>query len=111
VYQPPTDVYETDRQVVVRLEIAGLEPDDFEVLVSNEAEVLTIAGKRPDPAGGAHRKYFNMEIECGDFARQLRIPAPIVSDQISATYADGFLTITMPKQSDNSSSARNVPIS
>ena len=45
-WRPPTDVYETDDAVIVKLEVAGMNPDDFKI--SFDDRVLTISGSRQD---------------------------------------------------------------
>jgi HSP20 family protein len=111
VYEPPTDVYETEDSVVVRMEIAGLTPDHFEILLSGDGQALTVSGSRQDPAQGERRKYYTMEIECGEFSRQVRMPTAIDAEEVSATYADGFLQIKLPKRIPPHPSSRRVPIS
>jgi len=46
VWSPPTDIYETEKAYVIRLEIAGMREDDFEVVLENNT--LLISGTRPD---------------------------------------------------------------
>lgn len=111
MYEPPTDVYETADRIVARVEIAGLAREALEVSVDAEGTILAIAGKREDPAAGSPRKYYNMEIECGQFARQISIPQPIDVEAVSASYADGFLEIVMPKAPPAAPRTRSVPIS
>lgn len=110
VFEPPTDVYETAEQVVVRMEIAGLTPDQIEVALNSTGEVLTIAGRREDPAAGHPRKYYSMEIECGEFFRQIQLPQPIDAEAVAASYADGFLEVVMPKRTPAPRRRRSVPI-
>ena len=110
VYEPPTDLYETLDSVVVRMEVAGLPAEGLEVALSNDGAVLTVSGTRPDPAAGHPRKYYSMEIECGEFARQITIPHPIDMDAVSASYSDGFLEVVLPKRKPATRKSRNVPI-
>ncbi len=110
LFEPPTDVYETAENVVVRMEIAGLPPEGLEVALSSDGNVLTVSGRREDPGAGSPRKYYTMEIECGEFSRQVRIPRPIDPEGASAAYSDGFLEVTLPKRAPEVKKARNVPI-
>ena len=52
IWSPPTDVYETDKAYIVRVEVAGMREEDFEVAVENHT--LHISGVRSDAPNGAH---------------------------------------------------------
>ena len=97
IWSPPTDVYETDNAYAVRVEIAGMREDDFEVAVENNT--LLINGNRPDIP--ERRAYHQMEIRFGKFATAIGLPGPVDIDHAVAQYADGFLTITLPKSKPN----------
>ncbi len=103
-WRPPTDVYETDDCVVVKVEIAGMEEGDavftskFTISLSNRN--LTITGVRPDPfpeAEGSTLSYQQIEIRYGEFKTEVYLPWAIVENEIEATYADGFLRVDLPK--------------
>ena len=93
VWCPPTDVYETDENFVVRMEIAGMREEDFEVAMNNT--LLTISGVRP----GSNERcaYHQMEIGFGRFDIAVEVPVAVNGDTSTAEYRDGFLTITLPK--------------
>lgn len=92
-WSPPTDQYETDNAYVVRVEIAGMREDDFEVSLENNT--LYISGSRPDFS--ERRAYQQMEIRFGKFATALGLPGPVNIEQARAEYKDGFLTVILPK--------------
>ena len=93
VWRPPTDVYETDSHVIVKVEIAGMQEADFSV--SLKAQVLMISGVRRDPADKL--AYQQLEILYGQFATEVYIPWTVDEDAIQATYQDGFLSVLLPK--------------
>ena len=95
VWSPPTDMYETQENFVVRLEIAGMREEDFEVAVENN--VLVISGHRPDL--NERRAYHQMEIRFGKFEVAVDIPFPVEIERSVAEYKDGFLLIQLPKAS------------
>jgi HSP20 family protein len=100
-WRPPTDVLETDEAYVVVVEVAGMRGADFSVTYNQR--VLSIQGIRADTS---HRKaYHQMEIAYGEFASEVRIPVPIETSEIEATYNDGFLRVILPK-----AQSRDVPI-
>lgn len=97
VWSPPTDVYETEGTYIVRMEIAGMRDEDFEISV--EDDTLYIVGSRSDLP--ERRAYHQMEIRFGKFATAVGLPAPVNVDQSRAEYQDGFLMVTLPKARPN----------
>ncbi len=93
VWSPPTDVYETEEKYVIKVEIAGMRDDDFEVAFENG--VLMIAGYRSDL--NERRAYHQMEIRFGRFEIAVEIPVSVDMEKATAEYRDGFLTIVLPK--------------
>jgi HSP20 family protein len=95
-WQPDVDVFETERGVVVRVELAGVRSDD--VRVSVDGQVLRLSGVRSAPEGEAVQRLHQMEIASGPFERRVRIPIAFDRDRVSAHLADGFLTVTLPRR-------------
>lgn len=93
VWSPPTDVYETENAYVLRVEIAGMREDDFEIMV--EDKFVMISGNRPDIP--ERRAYQQMEIRFGKFETAVGLPGPIDLETSRADYIEGFLTVTLPK--------------
>lgn len=93
MWRPPTDVYETHENVVILLEIAGMDPNKIQVEFRDR--ILRISGRRMDrqPRAACHC----LEVQYGDFASEVYLPGEYAVDAIKATYQDGFLTITLPK--------------
>jgi HSP20 family protein len=93
IWRPATDVYETEDTIIVRVEIAGMKEDDFSISLSGR--VLTIRGNRPDIL--ERRAYHQMEIFFGEFSTEVELPAPVLSDEVTAEYLAGFLRLVFPK--------------
>ena len=93
VWRPPTDVYETEQDVIVRVEVAGMREDDF--LISLTGDRLSVRGNRPDIQ--EKRAYHQMEIPFGEFSLEVKLPAPVLADQVVAEYQDGLLRLVFPK--------------
>jgi HSP20 family molecular chaperone IbpA len=101
VWRPPTDVYETDEAVIVKVEIAGMKEDELHITFADHA--LVISGLRRDPVGKII--YQNMEILYGEFRTEVRVDWSLERQGIEATYEDGFLFVRLPKARE-----RRVPI-
>jgi HSP20 family protein len=97
VWSPPTDVYETEKNYVVRVEIAGMREEDFEITI--EDKLLMISGSRPDVS--ERRAYQQMEIRFGKFETAVGLPGPVNLEASRADYNGGFLTVTLPKANPN----------
>jgi HSP20 family protein len=82
---------------VVRVEIAGMREEDFEVAFENNH--LLISGSRSDLPG--RRAYHQMEIRFGKFATSVAITAAVDVDNATAVYKEGFLTVILPKSKSN----------
>jgi HSP20 family protein len=95
VWRPLTDVYETDKEYVIRMEIAGMHPDDFNVTLDNR--VFTIKGVRRDPPTEGQRHFHKMEISAGPFERNVEIPPNIRISSMEAHYENGYLLIRIRK--------------
>ena len=92
-WRPPTDVYEHEDRIVVRVEIAGMHENDF--TLSLDQNILTVRGVRPDIT--ERRAYHQMEINFGEFATSVEILVPIDSERVRAEYQNGFLWVFLPK--------------
>lgn len=93
IWRPATDVYETEDSVVVRVEIAGMKEEDFSISLTGR--LLTVRGNRPDIL--ERRAYHQMEIFFGEFSTEIELPAPVLSDEVTAEYIAGFLRLVFPK--------------
>jgi HSP20 family protein len=96
-WKPQMDIYETPDQILVLVEIAGVNKEDLELEISNKA--VRIYGNRAEFPRGENAKYRLAEIQYGRFERILYLPAPIDPEVVSASYSNGFLQIRMAKLS------------
>ena len=94
-WPPAIDIYETDEDVVVLVELAGIEQDEIEVLVQNN--VIIVRGERRDIKQGVKRTYTQMEILWGPFERSIALPARVDTEKVEAFYKAGFLEVVLPK--------------
>jgi HSP20 family protein len=97
VWSPPTDEYEAEDAYIVRVEIAGMREENFDISIENNT--LSISGSRPDIP--ERRAYQQMEIRFGKFSTAVSLPGPVDVDNAIAEYKDGFLTVTLPKLKPN----------
>ena len=98
-WQPAVNLYETPTALLVCVDLAGMKKDDFDLSV--QENMLIIRGRRPGPRPAGEPvdlRVHLMEINSGDFYREVEIPSAVRQDEISASYGDGLLWITLPKE-------------
>jgi len=93
MWRPPTDVYETADEVIIRVEIGGMDEGGFTIVL--DGRFLHIRGSRPDTP--ERRAYHQMEIRFGEFATDVELPSEVSVEEIEAYYRNGFLQIQLPK--------------
>jgi HSP20 family protein len=96
VWNPPVDIYETDNEVVVRVELPGMDQKDIDVRLDNN--VLTIKGERKMDQHVKDEAYHRVETIYGAFVRSFTLPTTVDSDNVKAEYRNGILAITLPKK-------------
>jgi HSP20 family protein len=91
----PVDVYQTDDEVVITATAPGIKPDDLDISVT--ADAVTIRGEVSEEHEEGGRQYHLRERRYGSFARSVALPIAVDADQAQAEFANGILTLTLPK--------------
>ena len=94
VWTPKVDVGETDKNIIVRCELAGVDKDQIKIDITGDT--LSITGERKW-TDDQEIKYHKIERFYGAFNRTFKIGIPIDQDNIKATYKNGVLEIIVPK--------------
>lgn len=92
---PQMDIFETEKEVFIWAELAGVEKEHLEIEVNSKA--VRIHGLRkelPKPAEGAYRL---AEIRYGRFERVIYLPSPVDPEVVSSSFVNGFLSMRMLK--------------
>ncbi len=98
-FVPLADVEETDDAYVVELELPGVKKSDIDISVEDRRLSVTGERKEKERTGVLRRKTRTV----GRFVYEIRLPEPVDEDGVSATLADGVLTIRVPKASTSRS--------
>lgn len=93
-WSPALDLYQTDDNVMAVLELPGMRKEDIEI--SLHVGTLTISGERKSSSSNGE-KAGRTERYVGSFRRSVTLPARVDSNNVSAAYRNGILTITLPK--------------
>lgn len=92
---PKVDVIDRDEEVVVRAEVPGVEKEDLDVSVSDNA--VTIKGQTKREEKEEKGDYYRCEISRGAFTRTVMLPGAVDADKAKAQFKDGVLELTLPK--------------
>ena len=106
-WRPAMDMNETPDEIVILVEVAGVDKEDLEVEVSSKA--VKIQGSRLAKHCTSDTTYRLAEIQYGQFERILYLPAPIDPEVVSAAYTNGLLEIRLAKKPVEKS--HKIPIS
>ena len=89
------DVYETAKEVVVKAPVAGINPENLDITITDE--MIMIKGERAEEREVDKNSYHLQECYWGVFSRTVNLPAKILSDEAKASFKNGILTIRAPK--------------
>jgi len=97
-WRPNTDVYETSKGIIIKMEIAGVKQSDIDITYENGK--LIVRGRRPDYSVPDRVQCKQIEINYGEFERVItlerNIDRSVDTDNIKATYKEGMLFIFVP---------------
>mgnify|MGYP003574679417 FL=1 len=95
-WNPATNVEETEDELLLSAELPGMTIEDIEIEVKNN--VLTVQGEKKDEKEEREdRRYHLWERSFGSFKRTFTLPRTVVTDEISAEFKDGILSVRLPK--------------
>src|SRR4051794_21779320 len=89
VFKPLVDVKETDKEIVLFVELPGMKKDDIHLEFKNHR--LTIAGKRSNEKKDDNEKYHRVERSYGEFRRSWMLPEGMAEKDIKAHFENGVL--------------------
>ena len=95
-WQPPVNVFESEEEFWIEVELAGMEKDQIKVVF--EDSVLSISGTRKRCTQTKNYICCQLEMEYGMFYRFIRFDSPVAPSQIEAHYDKGILDIRVPKK-------------
>lgn len=93
--QLTVDIYQDGNDIVVESTIAGADPKNIDIAVTDES--VSIRGERRRDVRVDERDFFYRECFWGKFARSVILPQKVDPDRAKATLKNGVLTIRMPK--------------
>jgi HSP20 family protein len=95
-WTPRVDVEETDKEILVKADLPGVDSKNVEVSVTDST--LVLRGEKKEEREEKKKNYHRVERFQGEFYREIPLPAEAETDKVAATSTKGVVTITIPKK-------------
>ncbi len=95
-WSPRVDMEETDKEVLVKADLPGVDPKNIDISVTGD--VLVIRGDKKEEREEKNKNYHRIERFQGDFYREISLPPGADPEKITAASDKGVITITIPKK-------------
>ena len=105
---PAAEITETPDEFTLTAETPGMTKKDLQV--SFEKGVLTIRGEKEEKQEKKERRYHLVERAYGSFQRSFNFPGSVDGAKVKATFADGVLTVHLPKNEEGKTTGRQIEI-
>ncbi len=105
---PHTDIKESEKEITVSAELPGMEAEDIDISITGNT--LTITGKKKHEKEEKGERYYRSERSYGSFRRSIPLPDNVQEDKIEATYQQGVLNVSLPKQPGSGKGTKRIEI-
>ena len=95
-WSPAVDILETENELIFKVDAAGVNLKDIDIQLENGT--LTLKGERKFEKDDKVKGYHRIERSYGAFARSFTLPDTVNAEGVHADFAQGVLTVTLPKQ-------------
>ena len=92
---PAINLYDAGDRYVLTVPVPGMSPEDLDLSITGET--LTLRGERKRPEGVSDESFRRQERPFGRWTRTVTLPDRVESGEVSASYAQGVLTVALPK--------------
>lgn len=106
--KPAVDLIEKEKTYEIVAELPGIAPADLDVKLVNG--ILTIKGEKKEEREETRKGYHVAERSFGAFQRSFQLPEGIDEDAIAANFANGVLTVTLPKSAEPPKTEKTIAI-
>jgi HSP20 family protein len=104
----PLDIYQTDKEWVIRAAVPGVDPNAVEVTF--DGGHITVKGEIKPPADARPEQFWLREIFAGKVSRQVTLPEDALGEQARAQFANGLLILTVPKAQPAKPKSVKIPV-
>jgi HSP20 family protein len=106
--RPQLDIAERDDEYLISVEVPGVEEKDIKLTLEDQR--LVIEGEKRQESTTKEDRYQRVERAYGSFRRVLDLPVDAKAEETKASFANGVLTITVPRSPEAKSTRREIPI-
>ena len=92
---PPLNLYDAGAKYLLSVQLPGMLASDIDLSITGET--LTIRGERKRADGVKDDSYRRQERPMGSWSRTITLPDRVETTQVGASFADGILTVSLPK--------------
>jgi HSP20 family protein len=107
-FNPAIDLVDTKETLQVKVELPGVKKENVEISIKDD--LLTISGEKREETEEKDENRYYVERSYGSFSRKLTLPALVKTDEIKATFTDGILEITLPKDEEDKNKEVKVKV-
>ncbi len=111
MWTPAVELKETDKELVLKAEIPGIDVKDLEVEVGEDRVTISGEHQEQESTEDKDKNYFHSEFHYGKFERVVPLPMAIKMDDIKSDFKQGVLTLTLPKLQDEPKKSVKVDLS
>ena len=97
-FAPPVDVYEDEHNIVLKVEVPGIDEKDIDIRLENNT--LVVRGERKFEKEEKEENYHRVERRYGSFVRSFSLPNTVDTENVQATYDKGVLKIALAKKAE-----------
>ena len=108
IWSPKVDVFEKDHRLITRVDLPGVKKEDVTVEVKHGQ--LTLSGERKSETEEKNKNMYRCEREYGSFHRAVPLPAGVKPEDVSATFVNGVLEVSLPIPAAAMANGHKVPI-
>lgn len=94
-FNPQVDIAEDKAGFELSIAVPGMKKSDFKIDMSDGR--ITVSGERKLENEKNERNYHSLETQYGSFSRSFYLPDNVKEDKVEASYQDGILKVTIPK--------------
>jgi HSP20 family protein len=95
---PPVDIYEDEHNIILKIEVPGIDEKDIDVSIQNNT--LTVRGERKIEKEEKEENFHRVERQYGSFTRSFTLPSTVDPGQVSAQCDKGVLKISLAKKAE-----------